>query len=153
MDTPVDNEEMAEPEIQPEVLITEPDSATSNVDLLSTNFDEKVDIRADEKVDIRPDENGAEETQKSEETVTKIEEEKPETERSSNLDLDVPAPTQKEEHVQNGVHTHAHNPLDTDTNYEKLLLTRGQDFDLDYTLLGSGNTFMCHIIWRLGYES
>ena len=27
------------------------------------------------------------------------------------------------------------NPLDVDPDYERLLLTRGQDFDLDYTLL------------------
>ena len=29
------------------------------------------------------------------------------------------------------------NPFDYDPDYDKLVLTRGQDFDLDYTLLGS----------------
>ena len=29
------------------------------------------------------------------------------------------------------------NPFDSDPDYDKLVLTRGQDFDLDYTLLGN----------------
>ena len=33
-------------------------------------------------------------------------------------------------------HTEEPHPLDKDQNHDKLLLTRGQDFDLDYTLLG-----------------
>ena len=33
------------------------------------------------------------------------------------------------------------NPLDIDLDYDKLVLTRGQDFDLDYTLLGSSSFF------------
>ena len=35
-------------------------------------------------------------------------------------------------------HSEEPHPLDKDQNHDKLLLTRGQDFDLDYTLLGSG---------------
>ena len=34
-------------------------------------------------------------------------------------------------------HTEEPHPLDKDQNHDKLLLTRGQDFDLDYTLLGN----------------
>ena len=40
--------------------------------------------------------------------------------------------------VDNGAQNlpnHYSNPLDVDQDYERLLLTRGQDFDLDYTLL------------------
>ena len=36
-------------------------------------------------------------------------------------------------------HSEEPHPLDKDQNYDKLLLTRGQDFDLDYTLLGNGS--------------
>jgi len=35
-------------------------------------------------------------------------------------------------------HSEEPHPLDKDQNHDKLLLTRGQDFDLDYTLLGNG---------------
>ena len=36
-------------------------------------------------------------------------------------------------------HSEEPHPLDKDQNHDKLLLTRGQDFDLDYTLLGNGS--------------
>jgi len=32
-------------------------------------------------------------------------------------------------------------PFDYDPDYDKLVLTRGQDFDLDYTLLGTDKFF------------
>ena len=38
-------------------------------------------------------------------------------------------------------HSEEPHPLDKDQNHDKLLLTRGQDFDLDYTLLGNGLFF------------
>ena len=43
-------------------------------------------------------------------------------------------------------HSEEPHPLDKDQNHDKLLLTRGQDFDLDYTLLGNGLSFAQAII-------
>ena len=110
------------PSMTPEI-VEHPSATGSNVDLLSQELEDKIDVS-------EPSERSTEE---------------PELERSSELNESVPAPevesqskheepivdsTNGEGHISNGP-----NVLDQDTNYQKLLLTRGQDFDLDYTLL------------------
>ena len=38
------------------------------------------------------------------------------------------------------------NPIDSDPDYDKLVLTRGQDFDLDYTLLGTDSYLLVRVL-------